>query len=162
MAKFGIDGDITSETLSSLIAFSNIHSEDNEIYICSGGGNYHSSEAIINVIKPTDTIIAYGKICSSAFEIFFRAKCKKVILENCYGMYHQSSTSIAMDERWQPTYKVDEFLKTQIVGSYKNMTNKMSEMLNFTEAEKRKLKKGQDVFFSTDRLREILKNAREI
>lgn len=162
-----INENITDETLNKLILTYNDlkEGEDLTILLNSNGGCVNSAEAILFLIDSNfekTKIVGYGKLCSCAFSLFFKVKCSKSLLSGCVGMYHQSIMSVDMDERWQTPFSEDKAKKEYLTNYSKNETYEICNLLNLTESEVLKIKKGKDVWFSCQRMIEILKQSEKI
>lgn len=162
MNIININETLSGAVLDKLIKFYNKRHNDADctIYISTSGGCTLATEAIIDLInryKSITTIIAYGKLFSSGFDVFFRTSCKKILLPSSVGMYHLSSLELTYNENGKPNYKSDvqdlKYIKAQ-----KERTMSVATSLNFTEKESKKLSKGKDVYFQYNRLKELLEN----
>lgn len=146
-----ITGEVGPDTLEGLIkAYNDITEKDTlEIYLNSLGGSVASAEAIIHLINKNNdrtTIIAYGEISSAAFDIFFRATCDKFILRDTYSRIHN-------------IVNTQDFEKMPIpwVKEYNEASAKFFEKLGIKKSEILKIKKGQEVYLTFDRLIEMLR-----
>ena len=155
---------ISEETLEKLIAFYNEFNSkkmsDSEvtIYLLSGGGDCWAAEAMLDLINENSgstTLIGYGRLSSSAFQIFFTSKCKKKLIGGCYGMYHQSTFSVDINE-FGNLDREDECKKQYMMNYMWNRTHSLSKQLQFTEKEMEDISKGLDVYFSPERMQEFL------
>jgi hypothetical protein len=159
-----IDKKIDIETLHSVVDFYNqINSssdkDDATIYLKCSGGNYGEMLAVIDIInknKDKTTLIAYHCIASAGFELFYSAQCERIILNACLGMYHLGSTDITFNTNNKPSYPSDKATYQLHKDYYLPFTMSFCDYLGFTEKEKRIIKKGDDVYFKTDRLRDFL------
>ena len=92
-----INGNVDNEMLDKFIEFFNNNNKlEKIIYFSSRGGNVDSASAIINLInqnKITTTLIAYSKICSCGFDIFFKSEC----LRNLLILLNNNFSSIGLE-----------------------------------------------------------------
>lgn len=156
-----ISGTIEDSTIEKLIeAYNNLKVEDElYIYLNSRGGTYSAAEAIIHLINRKanrTSLFAFGQLHSCAFEIFFLAKCKKEIIGNCLGMYHQSTTKVIIDENNKTPYTEDKAVVINQTKHMKKTTLRVCEHVGMTDKEISQISKGKDVYFQPDRLREFL------
>jgi hypothetical protein len=152
-----IDGEIDQPILDKLVQFYNQDSDEFQIYFSSNGGITSVAEAIIDLINKNGaktTLIAYNEILSSAFSIFFKSNCKKTILDETIGMYHQATQQLFHNERGLSTPK-DQFLRDQLTLDRKKSLKFIND-LDFNNKEKKLYNLGQDVWFNTTRLRNLL------
>lgn len=157
-----ISGNIDNDSVEKLINATNSTEIDDRviIYISSRGGNYEAMEAMLHLINSTKNkyeLVAFGSICSCAFELFFRAKCVKSFAYGCIGMYHQASLNIIINEKGRTEYKEDEAKKKHLESYIALETTNLCNNLNLTKSEILNIKKGNDVWFSNNRMNEILK-----
>lgn len=126
-------------------------------YLHSQGGLWSSAEAIISMInKNSDrvTLVANNYIASNAFNIFFRAKCKREVNEKTEWMAHMAriDTSMSGKRRIQYTPK----------WQMKNMWNEAkteAKILKSLWCSKNIIKQflnEYDVYFNTKKLRKML------
>lgn len=154
---------LTSELVEKVVGFYNsLKPEDKAfIYLCSEGGYVEAKEAIKSIIhKNSDitTLIAYGEIDSSAFELFFEANCDKEILFGTLGMYHQATASVIINENGAVKEKGSKATKEYLTRILKKETVTLCEKLGMSKQEIAKIKTGKDVWFQQDRLIQFLEN----
>ena len=160
---FLITKSINDELLDEFIRFVNSLNETQsfDIYISCPGGKVASMEAILNIIdqnKYRVRLYAYGEIASSAFELFFKSSSEKHLLPGCIGMYHRGYASINIDERGTPTYKSDESQLAFLKKYCNDTTEKLISEIGLNDKEIKSIRKGDDVWFQPDRMKEILKH----
>lgn len=155
-----ISGEISQEAFGNLIrAYDSLQNDDIlRIYINSTGGDPSFADAILDFIENNKVveIIAYGKIYSAAFDIFYKAKCPKRIVNGIMGMAHLSRIEMA-------NFTVTDNEEISQASNYKNWWNqdklnrlKFYEEIGMTKKELSKIKKGEDVYFQHERLLELL------
>jgi len=129
------------------------------IYLASGGGSVSVARIMIDMINAnqTNTILTgFNIIASAAFEILLSVKCKKQIVDDTIGMVHLYSWSVDFRDDAKPK---DIFAEFQI----KQLKKSLKERLEFfkscrlTTPEIETLKTGQDLYLTTERLRQIIK-----
>lgn len=156
-----IIGEIGNEAFEKLISVYNELKEGQTltIYLHSGGGSVEAMESIIDLIttnKDKTTLIAYGEICSAAFDIFFRSNCERDILRGTTGMAHYTGINVNIISKT----KVNKSDKGYVEWNKIEMAYclKFYEKLGFNKSELKSIKEGKDVFFQTGRLVEFLNN----
>lgn len=155
-----LNENISDETVDKVVSFYNNTQEKAVIYFSSSGGNYFAMETIVDLInshKEITTIIGYGLLGSSAFELFFTVECEKRIIGGCNGMYHQSYIAIEMSEKWKPVYVEGKAKEKYLKGYMNQQTTLLCEKLGFTKKEKLEITKGNDLYFQPERMKEFLK-----
>lgn len=151
--------EINDESADLLIDFINsTEGIKKKIYLSSDGGFIYVAELIIDLInnnKQDIELIAYNYIGSSAFELFFKSKCKKRILEGTRGMLHFAKMELTVNQKGKPVNKTAiNFLKEEVSKRNDNLIKK----LKLSSKELNKYNKGEDVEFSYNRMLEFLKN----
>lgn len=159
MKYFHLHGDIYEGLMVKFYEFCNQYeSEDWTISIFSGGGATAIGKTIIHIInqrKSRVTLICH-EAYSSAFDIFYNSNCKKILTRTCKGMYHFSSAKMYMQPTLKPEFKEDRC----IVQNWKD-SDWQIEMANkfLTDKEMKKFKKGDDIYFTFNRMKIIFPNA---
>lgn len=155
-----LDGEVSAEMFRSLIEAYNKLKEKEwlVIYLNSSGGDPDASQAITTLINKNATlteIIAYGRICSAAFDIFFKSECERYILHNTVGMAHVTGVLISVTDG-----PIDDSDKVYIkyAKEDKDMWMNFYKELGFKSSELSKIKDGKDVWFDYKRLRQFLNN----
>lgn len=156
-----ITGAITQEAFGRIVdSYNELQQEDFiDIYLNSTGGETDFGDAILDIINKNSgvtTLTAYGKICSSAFDIFYKAKCSKRLLDGTIGMAHLSRiemenlTVTDSRERGEVT-----FYRKWWAGDKKKRLQ-FYEELGMETKELSRIKKGENVYFQYNRLLELL------
>lgn len=150
---------ITEDIVKQVASFFNEGDKDTQytIYICSGGGMNSMAGAIINMIndhKDRTELIAYGEICSNAMQIFFKSRCKRKILPFTVGMYHLYYQKIDYYEG-DAKRNNDHATFTRSTSSFV-YSESLDNLVNFTGEELKRIKNNEDVWFTTERLEEML------
>lgn len=157
---YAINGRINSQTVENIVRlYNNYNPESKEkilIYINSNGGNYDDGMIIldlINIFYKSTVLYAIGRICSTAFEIFYKARCEKEIKEGTVGMFHLSTIDISIDERGKPSHPEDEARLTHIQNEIKR-SEIFCKSIGMSKSELNQIiKKNQDIYFYEERLK---------
>lgn len=152
---------ITQQTLDSIIEVYNSLEKTDEliIYLNSSGGDYNAMEAILDLInnnKEITTLIGYGCLFSSAFELFFSVTCKKRLIGGCTGMYHQSVIDITVNEQWKTEFQSDKSKKLYMMGYMHSKTLETCNRLKMSDSEIKSIKNGKDLYFDPIRMHNFL------
>lgn len=159
---FSWDGPINEEFLSKITEIINATTPDEVtyFYFSSTGGNVPIALAAIDMINRCDNpigIIAYSELFSSAFHIFFKARCGKALIETCVGGIHQRYGNIRVNSDGKIKPEDDS------VGSFRKQGEKYAREdyvwlkgLGLTEEELEDFKRGKDLFFNYNQLSKIL------
>jgi len=156
---------IDSSALQKLIdAYNNLEMlEDGkvealQILFASEGGDNASTEAMIALINTNadiTSVVGYSHLYSNGFKLFFEVKCPKVILKETRAMYHLTRNSGLMIFEGNVTHNADydEYVKKEMSNfHYLQRTN---ELVNFTEAEMKKIKANYDLWIPEKRLKQM-------
>lgn len=128
------------------------------IFLCSDGGKVAVLDAMlytINLDPKRFKIVGYEELCSSAFEFYIRANCEKTLLPGTIGMCHQTATGITVNDNCKPSYYDGEAYLKRCKNHHRPMLLDFMNQCEFTDKEKKKVKKGHDVYFQYDRFKEI-------
>lgn len=156
-----ISGEVEYEMLDNLIKAFNLlkKGEKLEIYFSSPEGGLCSvAEAIIdfvNINKERIKIAFYGYNFSSGMHIMLRTECNKKLLPNTNGMYHLAWQPMDISEGGNPTDAYGKFALKEMKDS-KARTMTYLKTTKLSDIEVNKIKKGQEVYFTYDRLQEII------
>lgn len=161
MKYFNIEAGLSPELLEKFMDFYNHNqSDDITVVMNSGGGKEFVADIITDIInkdKKRFTIMAV--VCySSAFKLFYHVKCKRVFVNGCMGMMHKSYLSdVIVDSGGKYSYSKDRCaVKTMIDTAHEFSSQFM------TPKELKKYNKGDDVFFTFKRMKEIFPDAKII
>lgn len=155
MKYFHFDGDISEKSLDTFLQFVNENEhEQMSIILNSIGGKKNLTHVILDIINlnaDRTTLISCG-CYSASFYLFYEAKCKKKMTEGNVGMMHYSSTNINTMSNGKPAYSEDE----NIVKNWKEDKSQEEFVKQFmTPVELKKYKRGNDVYFTFKRMKEI-------
>lgn len=158
-----IKGKVDDEMLEKFIEMYNTESNNYLVYFTSTGGSADTANVIVDLINryaEKTTIIGYRELLSAGFYIFFVSKCKKELDIETLGMWHQGITDISLNDRGTIAYTnhkaVQKLNKT--IGYPKCV--ELATKLGFNDLEMKEFKKGEDVYFLSDRLNVFLSNSR--
>ena len=116
-----------------------ISNNDNvKIYLNSTGGSEWCSGAIVDIInnnKDKVELIGFGYLLSAAFHIMVESKCKKRILDNTYGMYHQSIWDVEISALNKPSNVLDKFRVEKSIKGYRVYYAEKCKEWGFNEQE---------------------------
>lgn len=156
-----LEEEITRETVDKLIAALKEAGDQGEldIYFASNGGARYLSDVIVDIINAhwnKITLIAHSDLQSAAFEVFFKSKCPRRVMPQAIGMYHQSYADFTLNCSKKIVSESDRLvLKGMNTVALQEMSGLLSS-LGATEKEIRKFKRGDDVWFDSSRLQEML------
>lgn len=160
MKYYLLEERINEASLEKFLSFMNNVQYGDRITIIldSAGGKNNLARIIldiINVNKNSVTLISCG-IYSACFFIFYNAKCKRKMTQGSVGMVHQGSAEVTLNGNRKPTFKEDE----NVIENWKEESvtdlGFVSQFLNKKEIQS--FKKGDDVYFTFKRMREIFTN----
>ncbi len=156
-----LSGDVDYEMLDELVkAFNNLTKDDKfHIYFtCPMGGSADVSEAIIDFINKNKEHIGmtfYGELFSSGMVIFLAVQCSKKVLPFTRGMYHFSWQEMGISETGKPSTEYDIFSMKEMKKS-KDVSLAFLKTTKLTEKEIATIKRGKDVYFSHERMLELI------
>ena len=151
-----LNGEMNDEMIDSFLNFYNsLGSETDEavIYLNSEGGLYCSALIMLDIInhsKVKITLIAVEHIMSSAFLLFYLARCNKILMNNCYGCVHTISSSFELRDK---KFEGDIVRLNEINDVNKKIEHNLKSFL--TNEELKKFKDGEDIYLSSKRMKEI-------
>ncbi len=162
MKYFVIDGTINADLKQRFVDFIN-QNEGCTIYISvnSMGGNHHDMLTMVSIINANHEkfIVKAIAVWSAAFELFRLVKCKKEMSSLVIGMYHFSYDSMEVDIRGKVVYTSDKFKVNEYKSVWLPMEKKCAKSF-MTKKEYKKLKKGRDVYFGSERMKQIFPDAK--
>lgn len=119
------------------------------IFIDSGWGSTLKRDMYLHVINNLQNVeIVWIQISSSAFDVFYKANCKKTLTPSAFWMVHQSSWDVTI---WHGSPNTD-FAKFQI-----NYQKKWKWYDFLTKKERKIFDKWWEVWMDYDRLSKIFK-----
>ena len=159
MIKTFYEVDIDADFFKELAELLSIKDENHTIYLSSNGGDLWLVEPILKMIndnKDRIEIIGVREISSSALSIFLGAECKKSITKNTFAIWHKPSFSFDLDDKNKPRNDFYKFKNKYIVEGFSKEFELEYKDWGLKKSEIKKYKKGEDVYFSYERLQEIL------
>jgi len=158
--KLHLSGEISYEMFNELIKnFNCLEGEETlHIYFTSTGGLVDVTIAMVDFInsnKDKMVITFYGELFSSGMTIFLASQCPKTILTDTRGMYHYAYQDMAINEAGKLNGDYDIFTMKEMKKS-KEKTLKFLKETKLTDKEISLIRKGKDVYFSHERMLEII------
>ncbi len=156
-----LSGDVDYEMLDKLVkSFNNLTTTDKlHIYFsCPQGGLSDVSTAIVDFINKNKDYIGmtfYGELFSAGMVIFLSVQCEKKILPDTRGMYHLGWQEMSISDTGKPTSQYDLFSMREMKKS-KEKTVTFLKTTKLSEKEINSIKRGKDVYFSHERMLEII------
>lgn len=158
MKFFQLAGQINTDLLDSFIEFINENEDQKKTVILRSDGGYDlvakALTYVINSNKENCFLIA-NCVLSAAFSIFYKAECKKAIIMSSMGMIHRSYNKIEFNSDGKPTYKEGEVM----LKNWKENNGFEDDYPFMTKQEKNFFEKGDDVYFTFNRMKEIFPEA---
>lgn len=160
-----LDQRIDSDFIDKLISFLNdSEGYDKIFYLSSRGGNVSDmiiAADLINKQGNKIVLIAYNQIASCGFELFFICNCPKIILPDTIGMFHQSTVMVELNEHGKPSDKEEDAKLVFMQTNMARRTNDLIDYIGISSEEENRIRRGEDVWFTTQRLLEFLKKSGE-
>lgn len=156
-----LSGDADYSMLEKVIvALNGLTKEDNlHIYFtCPMGGLSDVNVALIDFINKNKDRIGmtfYGELFSSGMVVFLSVQCQKSILKDTRGMYHFAWQEMTINETGKPSGEYDIFSMKEMRRS-KERTIEFLKTTKLTDKEINTIKRGKDVYFSYDRMLELI------
>lgn len=156
-----LSGDVNYEMFDELIkAFNGLTAGDclHIYFTCPEGGSADVSEAIIDFVNKNKDRIGmtfYGELFSSGMVIFLAVNCEKKILQCTRGMYHFSWQEMGISENGKPSTEYDNFSMKEMKKS-KEISIAFLKRTKLSDKEITTIKRGKDVYFSYDRMLELI------
>lgn len=156
-----LSGDVDYEMFNNLTKSFNMLKDEERLYIyftCPQGGMTDVGEALVDFVnknKDSIDIFFYGELFSTGMIIFLATDCQKEILKDTRGMYHFAWQEININQTGKPTEDYDIFSMKEMKRS-KAQTIEFLKNTKLSDKELTLIKKGKDVYFSYDRMRELI------
>jgi len=144
------------EGLQKLLDFIGNNEGELLIGIDSIGGSATIGELLLNILnlnKERVTLQCLNGVYSTAFYLFAEFEGKKLLAENSKGMWHYGKTTICIDDKGNPFDGEDEVVKSS--NKYRKAFSGRIAKKYMNEKELQKFKKGEDVYFGYERMREM-------
>lgn len=155
-----LSGEINYKMFDDLIKAGNLLKPEEilQIYFtCSEGGFSDVAIAMVDYINRDSKIeIAfYGELFSAGMVIFLAVNCNKIVLKDTRGMYHFSWQEMNISETGKPSSECDIFSMKEMKKS-KERSIAFLKKTKLSEYEIAKIKRGKDVYFSYERMLELI------
>lgn len=151
---------ITHDHFNEFVKFTNDHPDENwGIVLDSVGGQSALMKIIVEIInsRPDKVKIYCNNAYSAAFEILWNVKCDIYFSDFTKGCVHLPKAEMFIMSNNKPAYYEDEC----IVKGWKENGDDVSHYKKFlTKKEWKKIKKGDDIFFTYKRMRKIFPNSK--
>lgn len=152
-----LSGEMNNEMFNTLVGGLNDADGYLSIYLSSTGGETDIALAMVDLInryaKAID-ITFYGEVYSAGMFVFLKVNCKKNLLEDARGMFHFAYQDITINEGGKPSDPEDIFLMKEM-KKVRARTLDYLKSTKLNEKEFNSIKKGNDVFFSYERMLEL-------
>jgi len=157
MKYFFIEDIMNYELLHKFVAFANASENEPWTILLNSDGGRESVELVIlnaiNTHKHSVTVVGMY-LMSAAFDLFYHAKCKRQLTNGCMGMYHMAYNELQINVNGRPSYTSGEaMMKRNKETGHAKALDFATEFM--TPLELKKFKKGDDVYFTFKRLKEI-------
>ena len=152
----GFDG----EGVQMLINFINQNEGRLLVGIQSSGGRSGISQMVLKILNDNAeriTLCAVSGVYSAAFEVFKGFQGQKAMTDNTLGMAHYGKNDFNLHTNGRPVYFEDEAVLLQNKKAAPKEVAKAESYM--TPSELRRFKKGDEVYFSFDRMKELFPNA---
>ncbi len=155
MKRYIFNGHIDKESVEKFILFVDTNPGENiMIYLTSAGGEEAGMIVMLDIINHEPErfeIYAIERIFSCAFELFFRAKCKRRLAPATLGMLHMSTCEMKMMANGEPSYDADKAMLKADRFRNADLTALCAE-IGISEKDYQEIMKGEDVYFQWDHL----------
>lgn len=154
------DGELNTENISKGLDFIQDHEGDLKISLTSDGGNTTDTLFFLDALNYNAeriTLVANWLIQSAAFELFYRFKGKKQIIESTTGMFHYVGVTTRIDPRMKASSPQGKIFLESLVREKKGIEEFAASFMN--EKELSLFLAGEDVLFNFPRMCEIFPDA---
>ena len=155
---------IDEESFKDFISFMNENtSESIVLYLNSSGGDVEIASTIKDVIESHKkiTLVAAGRVCSSMFWVFYETNCKKRILPGARGMWHLGCWHLSLMPTGKGNSSEDEFIFKEMKKQELQDVKALCDKIGMSANDKKRVMKGEDVWFNTEQLEQFLKTYHE-
>ncbi len=159
-----IEGEMNDELAQKFIQFVNDNEGPIVLYLDSPGGICVSAQIIQDVINREPErfeLLASNQILSCAFELFFNAKCKRVVLPEAIGADHLTGSTARVNAAGQVDDPLTAFKFAEIKRAGKRDALAFCTRLGMSQMKIETILRGKDVFFTPERLSELLQNVED-
>lgn len=132
------------------------------MYLNSTGGETAHGQVIQDIINttPAITLIGCGVLFSCAFNIFFGSSCPRILMPDTLGMAHYYWASLQVDEAGNYPDSYEKVLRQHMLKN-KSKTIQRFKSIGLNDEEIDIIKQGDDCYFTTPRLQQLLKYAQD-
>ena len=153
--------DIDENSFHEFLAFQNELTEDDsfEVWLDSDGGDCITAEMLKSLFESYSEdkfkLIATGRICSAAFDLFVTVNCNKFIIPGTLAMTHTVSRNVKADYRGTIKSKATEY---KIINNTYPIVDKIEAMLPkiLTSEEMEMYNDNQDIWLTTEEIKKFL------
>lgn len=151
--------DFDSKAIGELI--SKLDGEEKVVlYLTSNGGEVRCCHVLLDYFEREGSrieLIGVDLLASSAFRFFFEAKCSKKRVVDCLGIFHFWRNSYTINSKGKPEYLDEEFFLAELKKGH-GREIEWAKSIGFNAKEMAKYMAGKDVYFSSERMKELLNN----
>lgn len=155
-----LEGDVDEVMVDELIRAENECPSDEElvVYFSSPGGSPQDLNVLVDIINESEKISkvnAFGIAYSAGFIFLMRVEKYVNIMDGCVGMAHRAYfPSSKLTDDLRVSKDIEEEME-HMSEAAKKLTEDTISLNIFTKAEVKRIKEGDNVFFSAERLREM-------
>ena len=161
MNSIYISGRINEENVQTFIQnFNNLNFQQLiTVYINTEGGDISCGLVIQDILNRHSNVIelvAVGNVMSTGLDIFLKVKAvDKRVLNFTIGMLHQASADMQLSSNGTMYNECDIAVKEQLLLIHEHWLSEFKG-LGLTNKEIANYRKGNDVYFNTPRLQELI------
>jgi len=161
MKNYFFSGQINSGSVTKLIEWIG-ENKSGTIYFCSEGGTDQGAIPLIHALNQRSRdfkLVGHDEIASNGFVVFFSFQGHKEILAGTTGHMHLGFRSVLMNSRGKYKDESEEFYHENLKEQTPNEYSWVRE-IGLSQNEFKKYKSGKDVYFTYERMLELLKNSK--
>ena len=161
MKYYHIEGEMNDEQVQKFILFVNDNEGPLVLYLDSEGGYCASALIFLDIINREPErfeLVASHIILSCAFELFFNAACKKVVSPETIGAYHLTGNTARVNAAGLINDPLSAFKAAETKRTGKRDALEFCTRVGMNQKEVETILRGKDVFFTPERLNELLAN----
>lgn len=151
-----LDGTLSVEMLKEL---SDFVSQDGAkiLYIALDGGSIGYADTMIDIIHNAEnmSVVGTNRLYSAGFYIFAKINTEKHLAKGTRGMWHQGRFEADIRNDGKLEYISDKFNLNIHKEQYTSVILHLAKKLGMTDKEIKKIKKGKDVYFTYERMKEM-------
>ena len=160
------DDKLNNETVQVLIdgiqqPYEETPETDIVLYFSSEGGFNHSANMLIDCVNTLPEehnlkMVFYWRVYSSAFDIFVKCNCKKIVDRGAVGLVHLSSRDVGVREISNDKGSFDNFLLEDTNALNEEYLKWFQDLGFFSRRELKEISKGGDIYLNSLRLKKML------